>query len=103
MFVQFKKRPKLEKYLKMVDQESFIRQRIPKARENLEKLRKENLEKEMTHVTYQCLMGRRFERPALMADLNYLRWLADKKIKEIHKRIEPLKKEAHSKVAPPQQ
>ncbi|KAM7474395.1 hypothetical protein LguiB_021638 [Lonicera macranthoides] len=97
---QFKKMPEMEQYKKMMNQESFIRQRIAKASETLKKEHKENREKEMTHVMYQCLMGTGFQGLS-MTDLNDVGWLVDKKIKEIQIRIESLKKAAHSKIAPP--
>lgn len=100
VLARFKKMPETEQYKEMMDQESFMKQRIAEASETLKKLRKENREKEMTHVMYQCLMGRGFEGLSL-ADLNYLRWLAGKKIKEIQKRIESLKNASHSTIEPP--
>ncbi|KAM7470131.1 hypothetical protein LguiA_008314 [Lonicera macranthoides] len=97
---RFKKMPETEQYKEMMNQESFMKQRITEANEKIKKIRKENHEKEMTHVMYQCMMGRGFEGLSL-ADINDLRWLAGKKIKEIQKRIESLKKAGHSTVAPP--
>ncbi|KAL7198556.1 hypothetical protein ACSBR2_020946 [Camellia fascicularis] len=50
--------PEMEQSKKMVNQESFIRQRIVKANEHLKKKHKNNQENEMTKVMYQCLTGR---------------------------------------------
>ncbi|KEH30868.1 hypothetical protein MTR_4g084780 [Medicago truncatula] len=47
--------PELEQSKKMVNQESFLRQRIQKAKEQLTKQRKDNREKEMTHLMFQYI------------------------------------------------
>ncbi|CAO2823745.1 unnamed protein product [Amaranthus hypochondriacus] len=53
----FKRLPEMEKVKKMVSQEEFLRQRITKAHEQLKRQQKENREKEMTQIMYQCLSG----------------------------------------------
>lgn len=101
VIAQFKRMPEMEQSKKMVNQESFIRQRIAKANEQLKKQHKENREKEMTEVMYQCLTGKGLQN-MVMADLNDLGWLLDQKLKEIYKRMEALKKMAsQQQVAPP--
>ncbi|KAM7470135.1 hypothetical protein LguiA_008318 [Lonicera macranthoides] len=100
VIAQFKKIPEMEQYKKMMNQESFMSQRLAKAKETLEKLRKENREKELTYVMNEFLMGRSVEGLSL-AEINDLRWLADKKMEEIQSRMESLKKGAHSEVATP--
>lgn len=47
--------PELEKNKKMMNQETFMRQRVLKAKEKVEKLRKGNREQEMTMIMFQCL------------------------------------------------
>ncbi|XP_074305321.1 agamous-like MADS-box protein AGL80 [Silene latifolia] len=54
----FKRLPEMEKVKKMVSQEEFLRQRVAKAHEQLKRQQKENREKEMTQVMYQCLTAR---------------------------------------------
>ncbi|KAL3538354.1 hypothetical protein ACH5RR_001720 [Cinchona calisaya] len=98
---QFKRMPEMEQGKKMVNQESFIRQRIAKANEQLKKQNKDNREKEMTEVMYQCLTGKGLQN-MIMTDLNDLGWLLDQNLKEIYKRIEALKKTG-SQVALPTQ
>ncbi|CAA2991631.1 agamous-like MADS-box AGL80 [Olea europaea subsp. europaea] len=103
MLGQFKRMPKIEQSKKMVNQESFIRQRIAKASEYLKKQHKENREKEITEVIYQCLTGKGLQN-LKMPDLNDLGWLLDQNLKEIYKRIDELKKTApppQHQVAPP--
>lgn len=90
---QFKRMPEMEQSKKMVNQESFIRQRITKATEQLKKQHKDNREKELTEVMYQCLTGKGLQN-LMMPDLNDLGWLIDQKLKEINKRIESMKKKS---------
>ncbi|CAA2983136.1 agamous-like MADS-box AGL80 [Olea europaea subsp. europaea] len=101
VLAQFKGMPEMEQSKKMVNQESFIRQRIAKASEQLKKQHKENREKEITLVMYQCLMGEGLQN-LMMPDLNDLGWLLDQKLKEINKRIDELKKTT-APPPPPQQ
>ncbi|CAI9770185.1 unnamed protein product [Fraxinus pennsylvanica] len=100
VLAQFKRMPEMEQSKKMVNQESFIRQRIAKACEQLKKQHKENREKEITQVMYQCLTGKGLQN-LMMPDLNDLGWLLDQNLKEINKRIDELKKNVHP--PPPQQ
>ncbi|KAF5739177.1 hypothetical protein HS088_TW12G00378 [Tripterygium wilfordii] len=85
---QFRRMPEMEQSKKMVNQESFIRQRIVKATEQLKKQRKDNREKEMTHVMFQTLTGQSLNC-FNMLDLNDLRWLIDQKLKDINDALEP--------------
>ncbi|KAM7259107.1 hypothetical protein ACFE04_014848 [Oxalis oulophora] len=86
---QFKKMPEMEQSKKMVNQESFIRQRITKVSEQLKKQRKENREKEVTEVMYQSLAGKVINGLS-MIDLNDLGWVIDQNLKEINKRCDLL-------------
>ncbi|XP_031103983.1 agamous-like MADS-box protein AGL80 [Ipomoea triloba] len=97
---QFKRMPEMEQSKKMVNQEGFIRQRIAKASEQLKKQHKENREKEITEVMFQCLTGKGLHS-LILTDLNDLAWLIDQNLKEINKRIEDLQKAAP--VAAPQE
>ncbi|XP_047309938.1 agamous-like MADS-box protein AGL80 [Impatiens glandulifera] len=88
---QFKRMPEMEQSKKMVNQEGFIRQRIMKANEQLKKQHRDNREKEMTEVMYQCLSGSDMQNLGL-GDLHDLGWIIDQNLKEIYKRIEDIKK-----------
>ena len=98
MVAHFKKMPKMEQSKKMVNQESFLRQRIAKGNEQLKKQGKDNLEKEITRVMFQSLTGKGL-RILNIIDLNDLGLMIDQKLKEINKRIESLKKDAQSLAA----
>ncbi|KAL1547807.1 agamous-like MADS-box protein AGL80 [Salvia divinorum] len=95
---QFKRMPEMEQSKKMVNQESFIRSRIAKAADQLKKLRKENREKEVTHLMYHCLTGKGLHGLGLH-DLNDVAWMLDHNLKEIYKRIEAVGKDH----APPEE
>ncbi|CAL5378320.1 unnamed protein product [Camellia sinensis] len=95
VLAQFKRMPEIEQSKKMVNQEIFIRQRIVKENEHLKKQHKDNREKEMTEVMYQCLTGRGLQN-LVIADLHDLGWLIDQKLEEIDKKIESIKKKPSS-------
>ncbi|KAI8026293.1 Agamous-like MADS-box protein AGL80 [Camellia lanceoleosa] len=95
LHAKFKRMPEMEQSKKMVNQESFIRQRIVKANEHLKKQHKDNREKEMTEVMYQCLTGRGLQN-LVIEDLHDLGWLIDQKLEEIDKKTESMKKKPSS-------
>ncbi|KAL7204707.1 hypothetical protein ACSBR2_017752 [Camellia fascicularis] len=68
VLAQFKRMPEMEQSKKMETQESFTRQRIAKANEQLKKKLKDNREKEMTEVMYQCLSGRGLQNLSMIKD-----------------------------------
>ncbi|XP_074364253.1 agamous-like MADS-box protein AGL80 [Apium graveolens] len=70
VLAQFKRMPEMEQSKKMVNQESFMRQRIAKANEQLKKQCKDNREKEMIEVMYQCLTGKIGLQNLMIPDLN---------------------------------
>ncbi|GAB2298783.1 Agamous-like MADS-box protein agl80 [Dionaea muscipula] len=96
---KFRRMPEMEKSKKMVNQEEFLRQRINKAAEQLRKLQKDNREKEMTQLMYQCLStgGKSLLHNLDVLDLNDLGWLIDQNLKAIYKRLENLNKETAAK------
>lgn len=100
VIAQFKRMPEMEQSKKMVNQEIFIKQRIVKATEQIKKQYKENREKEITEIMYQSLTGKDLQNLSL-SDLNDLGWLVDQKLKEIHKRIESIKKMSQQKQIAP--
>ncbi|KAL2934678.1 Agamous-like MADS-box protein AGL80 [Bienertia sinuspersici] len=91
----FNRLPEMEKVKKMVSQEKFLRDRVAKAHEQLKRQQKENREKDMTHVMYQCLSGKDKQNLSLL-DLSDLGWVINQHLTEINKRIQVLKKENHT-------
>ncbi|KAM7273367.1 hypothetical protein ACFE04_028031 [Oxalis oulophora] len=95
---QFRNMPEIDQSKKMMNQESFIGQRITKALEKLKKQRKDNREKEITEVMYQSLSGRELSGLTMM-DLNDLGWLIDQNVRAMERRIELLTNSASSSSA----
>uniref|UniRef100_A0A7N0U7S7 MADS-box domain-containing protein n=1 Tax=Kalanchoe fedtschenkoi TaxID=63787 RepID=A0A7N0U7S7_KALFE len=91
VLAQFRRMPEMEQSKKMVNQETFLRQRIVKTKEQLKKQLKDNREKEVTEVMFQCLTGKGMANLNMM-DLNDLAWLIDQYMREINNRCEKLKK-----------
>lgn len=86
---RFKNLSDKEQNIRMVNQETFTRQMLTKVGEQVEKQKKKNREKEMTHVMYDCLNGEAFQNLSLV-DLNFLSCLLSQKIRDIERRIELL-------------
>jgi hypothetical protein len=77
-----------QKCKKMMNQETFLTQRVLKAEEKLKKQRKENREQEMTILMYHCLNeGRVVHNNISTVDLSYLTWLIDHNLKDIGRRL----------------
>jgi len=73
----------------MMNQETFLTQRVLKAEEKLKKQRKENREQEMTILMCQCLNeGKVVHDNMSTVDLSYLAWLIDHNLKDIGRRLE---------------
>ncbi|KAL1207888.1 Agamous-like MADS-box protein AGL80 [Cardamine amara subsp. amara] len=85
---EFRKMPETDQHKKMVDQETFLRQRIAKATEQLRRQRKENRELEMTEVMFQSLAGNMGMFHLNILDLNDLGYIIDQNLKDIKHKIE---------------
>ncbi|KAK2646684.1 hypothetical protein Ddye_021879 [Dipteronia dyeriana] len=81
---QFQRMPEMEQSKRMMDQHSFLKQRIRKSSDQLIKQRRDNSEKEMTEVMFQTLVGRSLQ-PFDVIDLNDLGWTIEQYLKDIHK------------------
>ncbi|KAK6911717.1 Transcription factor, MADS-box [Dillenia turbinata] len=90
ILTKFKRLPEMDQSKKMMNQEGFIRQRIVKAKEHLKRQQKDNREKEMTQVMFQCLTGKPLQSLGIV-DLNDLGWLIENRSKDILKRLETVK------------
>ncbi|CAL5202660.1 unnamed protein product [Lathyrus oleraceus] len=85
---RFKRLPEMEQSKKMLNQESFMKQRIQKAQEHLNKQKIDNKRKEMTHLMFQCLNAGQIFESVNMSDLNDLSWLIDLNLKQIERKID---------------
>ncbi|KAK1571650.1 hypothetical protein Q3G72_020733 [Acer saccharum] len=81
---QLKRMPEMEQSKRMVDQDSFLRQRITKSNDQLIKQMKDNREQEMTALMFETLVGRSL-CPLGMMDLNDLGWTIEQYLKDIYK------------------
>ncbi|XP_027337507.1 agamous-like MADS-box protein AGL80 [Abrus precatorius] len=89
VLAKFRTMPELEQSKKMVNQESFLNQRIMKGKEQMKKQVKDNREKEMAMLMFQCLSaGMVMLNNMTMIDLNDLTWLIDKNLRDIGRRLE---------------
>ncbi|ESQ29443.1 hypothetical protein EUTSA_v10023873mg [Eutrema salsugineum] len=86
----FQTLPEMDQHKKMVDQESFLKQRIAKASEHLKKQKKDNREIEMTEIMFQCLVGNTGMFHLNIMDLNDLGYMIEQYLKDINRRIEIL-------------
>ena len=99
---QFKSMPKMEQTKKMLNQEIFLRQRIAKVYDQLNKQRKENHNKEITELMFQTLLiGKRNLQNLMLPNLNDLRCKTEEKLKEVNKRLEAVKHLTALQIAPP--
>ncbi|KAI8548214.1 hypothetical protein RHMOL_Rhmol07G0255700 [Rhododendron molle] len=84
---RFRNLSPVEQNRKMVDQESFTRQRLEAMNEKVSKLAKENQHKQLTQVMYQCLSGGGFQHLGI-EDLNNLSVLVSQNLREIDRRMD---------------
>ncbi|XP_020237626.1 MADS-box transcription factor PHERES 2 [Cajanus cajan] len=89
---KFRSLPEWEQMRNMVQQENFIRQSIHKQREKVKKLAKDNKQKEMTMLMYQCLDAGRVElnNNVNVADLKDLSSVIEQKLQSITTKLEML-------------
>ncbi|PNX87630.1 agamous-like mads-box protein agl80-like, partial [Trifolium pratense] len=88
VLTRFRSLPELEQSKKMQNQERFLRERIQKGEEQLNKLRNENRKKELTQLMLQCLNVGQIIGNVNMNDLNGLYWLIEQNMKQIERRME---------------
>jgi len=89
MLSKFMNMHEFQKCKKMMNQETFLTQRVRKAEEKLKKQRKENREQEMTIFMSQCLNeGKVVHDNMSTVDLSYLAWLIDHNLKDVGRRLE---------------
>ncbi|KAK6281767.1 hypothetical protein POUND7_015592 [Theobroma cacao] len=84
---QFQSLSELKRLKKMMNQETYIKEQVKKAREQLMKCEKRNKEMEMAQLMYQINQGKGLDELNLN-ELNGLSLFVEEKIKEISKRIE---------------
>ncbi|XP_058782043.1 agamous-like MADS-box protein AGL80 [Vicia villosa] len=86
---KFKTAPEFDQSRRMVNQESFLQQRISKGKNQLQKQRRDNREKETTMLMFQCLnAGKVVQNDFSIAGLNDLAWMIDQNLKKIGRKLE---------------
>ncbi|XP_058782065.1 agamous-like MADS-box protein AGL80 [Vicia villosa] len=94
VLLKFKTAPEFDQSRRMVDQESFLKQRISKAEKQLQKQRGDNKEKEKSMLMFECLSaGNIVQNNMSVGDLNDLCWMIDHNLRVIGRRIESLDSE----------
>ncbi|XP_058782068.1 agamous-like MADS-box protein AGL80 [Vicia villosa] len=89
VLTKFKAAPEFDQSRRMMDQESFLKQRIGKAEKHLKRQWAENKEKETTMLMFQCLnAGKVVQNNMSMDDLNDLSCMIDHNLRKIGRRID---------------
>ncbi|XP_058782046.1 agamous-like MADS-box protein AGL80 [Vicia villosa] len=89
VLTKFKTAPEFDQSRRMVDQESFLKQRIGKAEKQLRRQWADNKEIETTMLMFQCLSaGKVVQNDMSMGDLNDLSCMIDHNLRKIGRRIE---------------
>ncbi|ESQ32186.1 hypothetical protein EUTSA_v10004893mg [Eutrema salsugineum] len=81
----------MEKTKKMVNQETFLQQRIFKSNESWKKMWKENKELEMKEVMFDCLSGKTSVTRTKKSDLRDFNCVIEQYLKDLNRRVEILK------------
>ncbi|KAG7603563.1 putative transcription factor MADS-type1 family [Arabidopsis thaliana] len=89
---QWKTMSVMDKTKKMVNQETFLQQRITKATESWKKLRKENKELEMKNIMFDCLSGKTLVSSIEKTELRDFGYVIEQQLKDVNRRIEILKR-----------
>ncbi|KAL5697600.1 hypothetical protein ACHQM5_028725 [Ranunculus cassubicifolius] len=93
--LKFKNMPLIEQSKKMMNQETFLRQRLNKAKEQLKKQKRENRVFEMTQLLYATLVGKSLNDIA-RPDLSDLIWTLEDKLKDVTEKVGRLKRSAQA-------
>ncbi|RZR89169.1 hypothetical protein BHM03_00016842 [Ensete ventricosum] len=99
IMTRFKNSSQIERTRKMIDQDSFLHQRVVKLMEQLRRLQSENKEIRITKLLCEGLLGRDFDDLSI-DDASALTWMAEAKLRMVYeKREEDSKRQA---MPPPQ-
>ncbi|XP_058782072.1 agamous-like MADS-box protein AGL80 [Vicia villosa] len=91
---KFKTAPEFDQSRRMVDQDSFLKQRISKAEKQLKRQWADNKEIETTMLMFQCLnAGNVVQNNMSMGDLNELSHMINHNLRKIGRRIESVDSE----------
>ena len=86
---KFRTMSERDKSKKMVNQETYMKESVLKAKEKLKIRRHDNKEKEMEMLIFQCLYEGNFMQSNMsLVDSKHLCWLIDQKLKKVGRRLE---------------
>ncbi|KAM5548607.1 hypothetical protein ABKV19_000162 [Rosa sericea] len=94
MLTRFRDMPEMEKTRNMVNQETFLRQQIDKIQEQIRKLKRDNQEKQITQVMFDCLKGKTLSDLELK-DLSDLTFIIEQNLKELDIKQQDAKEHKH--------
>lgn len=86
--------PEMERCKKMVSQESYLRERITKMKDQVEKLFRSNKERLTAYVMHGITEGKPLSQ-FTMTELGSVLWLLEDKMKEIKRRLEFYRRQPH--------
>ncbi|EXC12981.1 Agamous-like MADS-box protein AGL36 [Morus notabilis] len=84
---RFRTVPQMERCKKMVNQESYLRERSTKMKEQLQKLLRKNKERVTSYVMFEIGEGKPLSQFHI-SELNSVIWLLEEKMKETRRRLE---------------
>ncbi|XP_059428481.1 uncharacterized protein LOC132162237 [Corylus avellana] len=87
LLARFQSVPEMEQYRKMMNQDSYLKERATKFREQLRKQQRKNKEMEMGHLMQQIHQGRKLDELE-MSEMTGLAWFLEQKMKDGGKRVE---------------
>nr|AIZ95421.1 MADS25 [Apostasia odorata] len=87
ILARFRSMPEIEQSKKMLDQESFLRQRVARLHDQLRRLERENHELEAAAVLRECLAGGSL-LDLRIEELASLAWMLEHKAKVVQERID---------------
>ncbi|PKA55180.1 Agamous-like MADS-box protein AGL80 [Apostasia shenzhenica] len=87
ILARFRSMPEIEQSKKMLDQESFLRQRVARLHDQLNRLQRENHELEAAAVLRECLAGSSL-LDLRIEELASLAWMLEHKAKVVQERID---------------
>ncbi|THU68598.1 hypothetical protein C4D60_Mb08t05560 [Musa balbisiana] len=91
IMARFRKLPEIERTRKMINQESFLHQRVSKLVEQLRRLHRENQEIGITKLLFEGLRGRDFD-DLCIEDASALTWMVETKLRMIYEKREEVSK-----------
>lgn len=92
VLARFRKLSELDQCRKMVNQESFTRQRIKKAEDQLRRLQRENKRREMENFMFQCIAGMVSLEDFNLRDAAEMGWVINQTLRDIKSRMEALQR-----------